>query len=464
MIISDIFFYNKGGILLMHKKMVIWFISVFFLNVLIPVNGIADYHIDINNASNPLFEDGWLEIINGIYVVHISGSFYEMGYQHGFLLKDEINENLRAFNNYYEQEKGIAFTDFLDLWNEQKNFVSQDIIDFTQGSADGANITFDEYAVSWVYGVEFLYKKSFNHHCSGFSAWGSATGNNELFCARSLDWFLKIKDPITGKYTQENPVLIVAKPDKGHAFMYPGVAGHSVSCGINEKGITITSKYSLNNKHTDSGSPLTTRIFQALYLASDIEEAIDIIDSNNTYGYNLIVSDGDIPIGYALEITNKKSYSGTWDDPVESIRPFLKIDNVVRRTNFFIDPDMSEDQRAPYNPGALRHFFGLMGGKPGIFLSWLHYRSLSKGIQRYWGDIDLNKSMQIIRDVYNLKYDIMWRYIINKWDCRYASLLQWAACPKTGGFLISFADVGKSAWECPVNYFNLFSLLQSDPI
>src|SRR6185436_231401 len=38
---------------------------------------------------------GWLERVDGYLVLHLKGTPYEMGYQHGALLKDHIRENLR---------------------------------------------------------------------------------------------------------------------------------------------------------------------------------------------------------------------------------------------------------------------------------------------------------------------------------------------------------------------------------
>ena len=39
--------------------------------------------------------DGWLETIDGYAVLHLKGTPYEMGYQHGALLKESVKENLK---------------------------------------------------------------------------------------------------------------------------------------------------------------------------------------------------------------------------------------------------------------------------------------------------------------------------------------------------------------------------------
>ena len=34
---------------------------------------------------------GWYEEIDGVKILHVSGTYYDMGYQHGYLLKDIAN-------------------------------------------------------------------------------------------------------------------------------------------------------------------------------------------------------------------------------------------------------------------------------------------------------------------------------------------------------------------------------------
>ena len=418
--------------------------------------------ISLSTQANELYDPskkGWLEKIYGINVLHLNGSFYEMGYQQGYLIKTEILENLRAFNYYYEKNIGVTYDDFLELWNQQKPFVSQNLIDFIQGTADGAGLPFDSIAITWVYDGGI-----YMHHCCGFATWGSATKNNELFFARSLDWYIDIQDPVTGKYVQENPVLIIANPDYGYSFMYSTVAGYVIEDGFNENAIAVSNMWSKNRDQTLNGTPMGIRLFETLYKSSNAEEAIDHITSNETFGYNFLVSDGNASQGYAVETTANNTYYGKWDDSTESTKPFWKINNTVRRTNCFINTTLASYQRNPYNPKSIMHIFKLKEGKPVWFFTWIHYKALSKGIEKFFGNIDLNKTIEILRGVYTLHYDWTWIFYNKLWGVTLNTLWQWAACPKTGDFLISYANPGKSAWECPIYYFNFFSLLNSSPL
>ena len=52
--------------------------------------------------------------------------------------------------------------------------------------------------------------------------------------------------------------------------------------------------------------------------AASAEEAIELINLNRSLGVNFILSDSNIPCGYAVETTALLTYNGTWDNSIES--------------------------------------------------------------------------------------------------------------------------------------------------
>ncbi|MCX6670603.1 MAG: hypothetical protein NTX92_01610 [Euryarchaeota archaeon] len=44
-----------------------------------------------------VLDGGWVEERDNITILHVSGSHYQMGFQHGYLLQEEVQENVRAF-------------------------------------------------------------------------------------------------------------------------------------------------------------------------------------------------------------------------------------------------------------------------------------------------------------------------------------------------------------------------------
>jgi len=191
--------------------------------------------------------------------------------------------------------------------------------------------------------------------------------------------------------------------------------------------------------------------------ASTLEEAIEIINSNKTIGLNFIISDGNKREAVVVEQSANYTYVGTWDNPVESASRYWAIDHVVRRGNCFLDTVLSDTQN--------KIWF-----KQNSFLMWLfspvlrQYVALSKGIEQNLGSLDLNSSMAMIRSVYKCRTDIFFFFLhkiilrrtIPTWD-------QWVACPETGDMVVSFAQDGKSAYDSPIIYVNLFQLLNSEP-
>jgi len=388
----------------MKNKIIGILVCIMLIAVAIPAVGTTE--VLINRESNVITGDpldgGWIEERDGVTILHLDGSSYEMGYQHGSLLKDEIKENMRMIGAWFEK-KGFSYDVFLEIWDVMKDFLPQEYKDEMQGMADGLGVSFEEIAVynTWPAVV--------NHAlvaCCGAAAWGSATADDKLYHMRSLDILhpaLDIKDPETGTYFRENQVLMVRKPDNRYASVYPESAGTVCSWGgINEKGIAIGANTCLTYDSTFRGISAAFRMRIVLDYAATAEEAINIINQNRTCGWNFIISDGKIPKGYVMEQTANLVYVGTWFDPIESTNPFWEIEDIVRRCPMFISPVCAATQqlRKHYDPSGLRGFLLFLMGKNLYFTVWSKYRALSKEFENQWGSLDLNITMSLLRDVY----------------------------------------------------------------
>jgi len=402
-----------------------------------------------------LLKDGHLELHDGVKILFINGTYYEMGYQHGFLLKNEIHENIRAFIKRAGEVS--SYETLLNIWNTTKPFVPNCYIDEMQGIADGADISFEELAVSYMFVVE----KDLN--CFTYAAWADATKDGRLYHIRSLDFALIIKDPITGKYIQENSVLIIREPNGGLKSLIPSIAGWiNFYQGINEKQLSIGVQVCWSSDQTLKGIPTTFKVQKILDSAEDIDEALNILISNKTLGWNYIISDAKTCVGYAVETTANHTYIGTWNNSVEEKYPFWEIKNVVRRTNFFIEPTLAATQRTRYNPGGLIGFLKIFSGES-FFPLWRKYRSMSKEIEKNWGVIDLNSSISLLRKVYTGKTDFFMFIFVNFVKSGIlCDFHQWSACPETGDFIISFADAKNNAHETQLHYFNINDLYETD--
>jgi hypothetical protein len=445
----------------MNKKISVLFLVLLLLVLMIPVTISSGI---IKNVEKKLFlktinyfDDGWLEERDGVKILHLNGSNYDMGYQHGILLKNEINANFRAFCNWIS-ERGFSYEQLVEKWNIMEPYLPQCYIDEIKGVADGSGLSIENVSV---YNIGFYLVVN----CGSFAAWGPATIDGRLYHARSHDFPTKIKDPETGTYLVETQILIVRKPIGFFSSVSPSEAGMvTASDGLNDMAIATGMLSSWTDDETLNGINVGFRMRMVLDTASNITEALNIITSNKTLGYNFIVSDGKIPIGYAVETTANLSYAGIWDNPTESTHPFWKIDYVVRRSNMFINTSTAKTQRKQYNPSVFPLFSMLFkkNQMSGTSISaagpWVHYTAISKGIGSEWGNLDLNKTMNVLRNIYRGKTDI--RYFILHILGGGKTPYQLVSCPETGEFVVSFATRNKNAYENPTHYFNLFELLE----
>ena len=410
-----------------------------------------------NTDKSGSLHSGWLEIRDGIKILHVSGSHYEMGYQHGSLLKEEVQQDIRAFLNYSHESKDYL----LSIWNQMEDYVPEEYIDEMHGMADGAEISFDDLAAA---NIEII----IGHivACFGISAWGNATVDGRLYQTRSFDQPLDISDPISGTLVHDNAVLVVRNPENGYASIAPSFAGSMHGGGgFNSQGIAVGQQALWSTDYSFHGAPGQIRVQDVLDHAATAQEAIDILITNKDVAWNFIVSDSKIPAGYVVEVTGNYSYVGGFNNPTESLPPFWSINDVVRRTNFFIDPNLASTQREHYNPSGLISFLKLVKRTDVFFAVWRSYKVVSEGIERNYGKMDLNSTMKMMRACYSGKTDFLLLLIVilaegtsfnRAWN-------MWVAEPETGDFVVCFAKGNSIAFDNPVYYFNFYTLLNETP-
>lgn len=433
----------------MKKQIICIFVCTLLITTTLTITG------EIVNDDS--LNGGWIEERDGITILHVSGSNYEMGYQHGHLLKDEIQANIRMMIGYLEQA-GFTYEVLVEYWDVLKEYVPERFMTELEGVSDGSGIALEEIGVfNIVHDVVNLI------HCCGAILWNDATADGELIHVRSADLRMNIYDNVSDTHLQENQVLLVHNPTDGYASMSPIWSGGVGSYGgINEKGIAIGETTCWTNDTTLEGACASFRMGLVLDTADSASDALQIMNTHRTCGWSLLISDAHEPVGYVLEQTATLSYVCTWADTQESNDPFWKIDHVLRRGNCYVSTKCANTQRSRYDPSGIHGFIDLITGKNAYFIIWNHYKALSKGIEKEWGTFDLNTTMGMLHEVYTGKTDIMY-HLISLFIFPPQPLHQWVACPKTGDMLLSFADETKIASENPVQYFNLFELIESEP-
>ena len=166
--------------------------------------------------------------------MHLRGTPYEIGYQQGALLRDDIRENVHFLFDVKSKEMkvelgGVTLLDprrvIAGIVAQQRKYVPERFFEEMRGIADGAGLDAQDVIVANFIPELF--------HCSGFALSGSATKDGTLYHGRILDYGCDWR-------LQEHAVLTVAEPHGHIPFVnvtYAGFVG-SVT-GMNAEKVSI---------------------------------------------------------------------------------------------------------------------------------------------------------------------------------------------------------------------------------
>ena len=143
---------------------------------------------------------------------------------------------------------------------------------------------------------------------------------------------------------------------------------------------------------------------------------------------------------------------------MSAIEPFWAIENVVRRSNCYLSPLTAGMQREHYSPRHPEYVLGLLQGEPWFYI-WSHYKALSNAIERHWGRMTPANTLDMLRDVYEGQYNLVWRAILAAGAKE--TWWQWVTTPRTGEMLISFANGNQNAHNMNIHHIDLLNILKN---
>jgi isopenicillin-N N-acyltransferase like protein len=243
--------------------------------------------------------DGWLESIDGYPVLHLKGTPYEMGYQHGALLKDSVRQNMHNILEVEAQKEihlgPLSIKPRLLMGaipRLERPYVPDRYINELNGLAAGAGLK-PEDAVAGNFLPELF-------HCSGFAIMNSATADSTLYHGRVLDYAV-------GWRLQEHAVLIVAEPEGGIPFVNVSYAGFIGSVtGMNARHVSIGEMGGGGAGHW-LGMPMPLLVREVLEKAGDLDAAVSVFrDHPRTCQYFYVVADGNSNRAVGMQ--------ATWDE------------------------------------------------------------------------------------------------------------------------------------------------------
>lgn len=328
----------------------------------------------------------YVETVDGETVVHLKGTPYEMGYQHGALLREQVHAGQAAFNNLLGQVVDMTGIPLFVLnfgldcaYRMCEPHIPRHLQREMEGLADGAGA--DLKVLRRVHVISELSERN----CSSFAVFGEATSDGRLYHGHNFDWNMDAG-------IQDNTALFLYEPDQGHPFAaygYIGMIGY-VS-GMNMEGVSVGFIGAVTKDGRLASLPLMLMLRRVLQEAGSVQEAEAIISgAQRGVGYNYVIAGGDVPEARAFETTANHFAAFTDNDPRETCEYAIRIEDAVFRADEAMDPTVRSFQTCangypnmPYGSNSYDH----------------RYKGMADRIQANYGKVDEQIALDILKAV-----------------------------------------------------------------
>ncbi len=327
-----------------------------------------------------------------IRVLFVRGTAYERGYQHGVLLRKEINDNLGYM---YEQGlKKFRFEELLaEVYERVRPYIPEEYVEEMHGLAHGARMPLHQIHHLHIlpdigeWGGrkhiekllrQMMHGEELGTSCSNFAVSKSATADGRLYAVRILDWGLHRISKL-----HRYPLLTVGVPDKGYAYCNIGWVGFlGAVSGMNERGITLGEMgYGDPPNETLFGKPMIFLLREILSYDNSLADVRSRISgSPGTESFGFLMSDGKrgdaelyvrdrdrfLPFGPGVDLRDRKDFFPAIKDIVYGGHYQEKMTKVLNQQHGKMTPEVlmkevipplvmpSNFQNVVYDPAGLR--------------------------------------------------------------------------------------------------------------
>jgi hypothetical protein len=354
----------------------------------------------------------WLMEREGLYVLYLEGSDYDMAYQHGVLLREETGQGEIVFiRDFFRSEiehsviGGIPPLVNLAEWFMQSLFfdpiarkIPEDFRHALKGLSQGSGLDYKnlprvmvtadaaQCIEGRVYGKHKLYPglASFAQiGCTSFVASGPATKDGHVLHGRNLDF---AGSGIFDRF----PVVAFCRPTSGQRYVMITSAG--VHCagvtGLNESGLAMGFHTAITKDVGMDGWPVLILGEKVIREATTIDEAVAVLREHPpAAGWIMVVSSASEGRGVVVEISR------------HHLAVIPMQDHTLAAANSYRSPEMQADEIAvnwsyPINSfhrtrrmnQLLRNNHGLIDPQKGAEFLGDHY-DLNTGEERATGDV-----------------------------------------------------------------------------
>jgi len=323
---------------------------------------------------------------HGIWnVVWVSGTPFDMGFQQGQLLYDEIANGIKNSEYVKEIRSQITIASFAQVDKYAAMNSYPDIVQECEGmvaSAGSAGWTM-ELCLFINFGdvmVEILDRLPFVTNfrapgCSQMMVTGDATVDGRLYHARMLDW-------AEIDYLLWYPTIIVRQPIDGIPHVFIGFPGNlSPYSGMNIAGISGGSNESDavdSSQQSYTGRSHVQMLGQILKRSHSLEEAISFVAGEK----HMAVTQ----FGIADAANNT---AGVFEMTAKHMGVRIMENDVLWMSNHFVHPDMVNYDADPVANSSRRRYDRLAQLVP------------ENGVESMFGTFDPAKVIQVMRDRIN---------------------------------------------------------------
>src|SRR6202041_565416 len=291
----------------------------------------------------------------GWIYVHLEGSPHDIGFQHGYLLADEIADAFSAVNLEMTHTTDRDWEFFRRasrqmLWpkiDPEYQAELQGIVDGLQARrvkldlddivAMNAFMELPDYYVPWLNEQTKAARpsKASGDHCSAFVATGSYTKGGQIVMAHN-NWTSYLQGA-------RWKIIFDIVPQKGFSMLmdgFPGVIASDDDFGVNSAGMMITETTITDFRGWDvNGKPEFVRARKAMQYGDSIDNYVKIMLDGNNGGYANDWLLGDRKTGEIARFELGLKQTNVWRTK----------DGYFSGANFPSDPDLIKDETT-YDP------------------------------------------------------------------------------------------------------------------
>jgi len=281
----------------MLNNLVKWLLSI---TVTLAIIGCSTTKISVlekavySNDSTKSYGNGNVKYINGIPILTVKGTNYEMGYQYGYLMK----ERLTKFNTVFQNIKnngingqgfftrllaGFYLDGMIDKFMQR---IPQCYIEEIKGMAEGSGIPLEDMQFIAMAG-NFTLATS----CSSILA----KTDNGILHGRNLDWF---------NFVADYSLVVHYEPNGKNSFYSVGVVGYpGVFSGFSDQKIALTAN-GVNGGATTGFMPCLYKFREILETKTTLAEVEqELKEFRSDVAFNLTVSSAKEKNGTVFDLT-----------------------------------------------------------------------------------------------------------------------------------------------------------------